>query len=123
MKKHQLIQALVEHIEAMGEDPHICLQTKVADCPGIPVELANKNGHIVLNISDRATSHSLLIEESFMSANMSFQGTPRLCQWHVAAVEMVHGRENAPRLLFPPPKVEEVEVSTEEKKPTLRIVK
>lgn len=121
MKKSHLIQQLMEYIEDLGESPMVLIDTRITETTGLPLEHANEDGYIILNLARRATRDSLVVTDSEMSARLSFKGEIRDCSWHIQAVVCISGQEQSPKTVFP--KAEHIQITPNDSKPHLRVVK
>lgn len=122
MERWQLISEVVAYLEDEGLRPHVLLQTKVPGTCGVPSRLIKEDGHVVLNLSSRATANSLRMGMYQCQANMTFNQQHYSVAWHPDAVEAVYSPDGGPKLVFPPPDPNVKPVDRRKPRPKLSLV-
>lgn len=117
MEKWQLISYMSEYIEeTLNMLPHYMVNTKHPSVCGIPKGIENHDGRVLLNVSARATGHSLRIGMYQIEFNCMFGGEPTTVAFHPDAVEIVMANGGQPHMSLGPA------ASKPKEKPKLRVV-
>src|SRR5690554_4800606 len=104
-----LLRALYQWITDNGMTPHILVDAEL-DGVDVPEHTVQK-GKVVLNVSESATDH-LLMENESISFHARFSGRPRQIMVPMYAVIAIYARENGQGMMFaqdddtPPPPVD-----------------